>query len=347
MYEAMLECPLSACFRSSRYPIPATHAMAIGIAVHSVLEQLPVDARAWPPDQDAREFRRHARNLFDEILDQISEDALHSPRQRPVSTKDNRGHQARKGVMRAATRLLQGARAGSGGGSRLPELRLDDPNGVVLGRPDLIIEAAAGAKIIDFKTGSFSKDESLEKFERQLMLYAYLWHANSRDWPTEATAVNPLTGRRYGIDIDPDRCTELAAHIEQLVASIQESSFEHLAETGRQCQRCDYRPWCDPYWSSSSSDGETDYDGFVISCEIAQSAGATSTSGWLNLRTPTADIAFTVRQASGELVDLRNGSTIRIIQAWTPPGSTAKVISGYSDVIVIDDRAGETRPAHS
>jgi len=335
MFETMQQCRLSACFRSSQYPTAATYATAVGIAVHSVLEQLPIDARAWPRDEGSREFRRHARDLFDEALDQGSKNALDSPRHRSKAPGDDRAHRARKGVMRAATRLLEGSQGSSGGGPTLPELHLSDPSGVVQGRPDLIVQYPGGATILDFKTGSFAREESLVRFEVQLMLYAYLWHANTGSWPTDAAAVNVLTGKRHAVEIDPTTCLELAAQVRTTAKSVQDSDFEELADTGPHCHRCDYRPWCEPYWSSPARNEETDYEGVVVSCEIAHTMDTSSASGWLKLTTPAADVTFVVRQGPDDWINLTAGSRIRLIQVWNPPESSAKVISGYTDVIIL------------
>jgi hypothetical protein len=167
------------------------------------------------------------------------------------------------------------------------------------------------------------------------MLYSYLWHANTGSWPTDAAAVNVLTGKRHEVEIDPTACIELAAQVRTSAKSVQDSEVEQFADTGLHCHRCDYRPWCEPYWSSPACSEETDYEGVVVSCEIAHTTGTSSASGWLKLSTPSADVTFVVRQGPGELIDLTTGSTIRLKQVWNPPESSAKVISGYTDVIIL------------
>jgi hypothetical protein len=85
------------------------------------------------------------------------------------------------------------------------ELWLETHDRTVRGRVDLVIRTAEGAWIVDYKSGVEREAATgralVEPYERQLRVYAYLWHEQFGSWPTR-TFLLPLDGAEIDVPVD-------------------------------------------------------------------------------------------------------------------------------------------------
>jgi hypothetical protein len=139
-------------------------------------------------------------------------------------------------------------------------------NGKLRGRADVVLTRAGVTEIEDYKTGDlYDRTEDGEEpvlkaqYRRQLLLYASMHHDVTACWPTKAHLI-PLTGGRVSITIDPIEAeNETLAAINLLdrynsqIATVKNS--EELADpSSSTCRYCNYRLFCNPFWSAVSPD---------------------------------------------------------------------------------------------
>lgn len=62
-------------------------------------------------------------------------------------------------------------------------------------------------RLIDYK--SALRADLPERYERQLQLYALLWHETFGEWPAEAYIVYPFTGATHKVAVDPAICLQV------------------------------------------------------------------------------------------------------------------------------------------
>src|SRR5262249_31355733 len=90
-----------------------------------------------------------------------------------------------------------------------PELWVQAPTEPIGGRIDRVETTLAGVEIVDIKSGWAVADELRPSHRRQLLIYAYLWHAAHGDWPV-AASIQRLDGTRITIDVVPNEATAAA-----------------------------------------------------------------------------------------------------------------------------------------
>src|SRR5207245_5848574 len=105
----------------------------------------------------------------------------------------------------------------------------------------------SGARIIDYK--SALRFDLPERYERQVQLYALMWHDTRGEWAAEAQVVYPLVPFVHNVVIDEATCRKVALESAELVDALHVSpAMESLASPGDVCQVCEFRPWCKPFW---------------------------------------------------------------------------------------------------
>ena len=110
-----------------------------------------------------------------------------------------RGYQiVRVRTLRRLQEELATRRGGGGLAGPVAERRLEDATLRVAGTPDRVEVRADGVEIVDLKTGWRVDDQLAPAHRRQLLLYAYLWHATQGVWPARAS-VQRLDGERVSI----------------------------------------------------------------------------------------------------------------------------------------------------
>ncbi len=133
------------------------------------------------------------------------------------------------------------------------EVPVQSKDALLRGRIDCVEYVPQGARLIDYK--SALRADLPERYERQLQLYALLWHETRNEWAHEAYIIYPFTNMTYTIAIDPVRCERVGTEARSLIARLQRTaSAEKLAMPGEVCKVCEFRPWCKPFWQWQTSE---------------------------------------------------------------------------------------------
>lgn len=148
----------------------------------------------------------------------------------------------------------------------LLEISLEHENSPLHGRADRIERTDAGVELIDLKTGWTLGDDLRPAHRRQLLAYAYLWHATHHEWPAIAS-IQRLDGTRIRFDVDPAEAeavaAELVAAMHDFNATIEAADIAQLASPGPDvCRHCAYRAVCQPFFDSINPD----WDWWRTSC---------------------------------------------------------------------------------
>lgn len=133
------------------------------------------------------------------------------------------------------------------------EQEVTSKDGVFQGRVDCAVHLPEGTHLLDYK--SAMREDLPGRYERQVQLYAYLWHETRGEWPVAAEVIYPFTSAAFQVQVDPDACRDVAKEYRALVGIVgKERSPSRLALPGDICQVCDFRPWCQPFWRWQSSE---------------------------------------------------------------------------------------------
>lgn len=270
--EIMRSCPLRSCFEASPgYERRLGFAARVGSAFHQTLQSfsynpLPTSSH----DQTAAE----ARYRFEQELRQQSTEANSRIRERGLPRDQARMDCAAEAAVAEALRIAgegsitfihpQAKRnrdtasieypvAGSPppAPNPLPPVEIEAPvqssDGLLRGRVDRAEHRPEGVRLVDYK--SALRGDLPGRYERQVQLYAYLWHETRGEWPTVGLVLYPLTATLHPVPIEAAVCVALVAETIALINRTQaEPSPAKLAQPGDVCQVCDFRPWCRPFW---------------------------------------------------------------------------------------------------
>jgi PD-(D/E)XK nuclease superfamily protein len=140
-------------------------------------------------------------------------------------------------------------------GSHL-ETWLQDRTGRLFGRADRVdISEDGSAHIIDLKSGWALPDEMKPEHRRQLLLYAFLWHAEHGIWP-ETAAIQRLDGSRLTIVVEPAEAETVANDLLETLVQFNtllesQPTPETLASPSADaCQSCIFPPVCEPFFGA-------------------------------------------------------------------------------------------------
>lgn len=247
-FEAMRSCRLRASFAQNRHGEPLQNAPAalLGLACHQALDSLVESGRiregTWLAAID---------EAWETAITQVmaSADITADPSSMP-------GYQIKRVRLRQVTarvrELLTAPEAE--GAAVVTEATLESGNGILFGRPDLIIRGAQVHRIIDYKTGRVVDRETGEvndAYLRQLQLYAYLEHDATGSWPTSGHLL-PFTGSPVEANIAPAECQRVAAKATELlnefnavVPGIQPANA--IPDT---CGYCPFAAKCPAFWTA-------------------------------------------------------------------------------------------------
>ncbi len=269
--ERLRTCRLQAAFHASdNYPRRSIPRARLGTAFHAVLQQLTAmleTAGDLPP----RAVRARAVDLFRAVVAEQRERALRHARERKLPWPDKFIRDMEVQIALAASAIARQRASVSVPQSDLSvrdalsshadvadaegmvgpviEEDLSSPDGLIIGRPDHVEQGSSGPIIIDYKTGSLSDPERLARYERQCLLYAWLWHECRGVWPVEYRLVHEATGHTYSAPVVPEAAIALAGEVRQLALEMSAPSPpDEQAAFGPHCSRCEYRPWCEPFW---------------------------------------------------------------------------------------------------
>lgn len=255
MIEIVRSCPLRGCFEASPgYERRQGFASRIGSAFHRTLQSLierPIIARTI---EDAS---NEAVRRFDEHLREEEARAASRPRERHLPMDQDRIDRAREAVIVEAQRTWRPSlseramptpsKISTPRRSQDAEVDLQSPEGLFIGRIDRVEYSEFGIRLVDYKGAARSDLPS--RYERQLQLYAWLWHESFGEWPAEAEVYYPLLSEQRTVSIDPAVCEEVARESAEAIAGLfLGPSYDKLATPGDVCKVCDFRPWCRPFW---------------------------------------------------------------------------------------------------
>lgn len=265
--EVMRSCPLRSLFDASPgYERRMGYAARVGIAFHRTLQSFYEEGLPRKKEAAAVE----ARVRFERELRLQQNEANARPRERTQYREQERVDKAFEAILLEAIHLVevgffpirhhhvnQVVDAGKQempvtAGSTLPaievEIAVQSADGMFHGRIDRVEHQPEGDILYDFK--SALRDDLPERYERQLQLYALMWHDTRGSWPISAHVMYPLSGRVHTISVDPGRCQAVAEESAIVVLRLtKEGPIAALAEPGEVCSVCEYRPCCKPFWN--------------------------------------------------------------------------------------------------
>lgn len=240
-YETLVACPLRLAFsQGASAGGRVSDAARIGRICHSVLESLAKDRRLTDP-----EWRPEVGNRFDQLM--RSEEAR-------LGRQLRGGRLARAKLMKVAARLNQLLSGLTAPAETLTEVELEAAEGRLRGRLDLIVRSEMAHFVADYKTGRITeagRDDLIQRYRRQLMLYACL-EAEAYDWPRSATIV-PFGGEPVEVDVRPEDCRRL---LEAVLSALEEwQDWQGKSPPARPgadtCASCPYAPRCSSFWGTS------------------------------------------------------------------------------------------------
>ncbi len=133
---------------------------------------------------------------------------------------------------------------------------------LIIGRPDTVLITPKGPIIIDYKTGHFDYD-SIVDYEDQIYFYAGLWQEIRGDYPILGRIEFLLDGYDHDFPINKDRCISILTEARNIANTLDHLESKLQAKRGDHCIMCDYRPWCNEYWSHDRQ--SEDFEGIICS----------------------------------------------------------------------------------
>lgn len=146
-----------------------------------------------------------------------------------------------------------------------PEVLLNAHDGAITGRVDLIRETADGVEIIDYKTGELAEPGSeaageprlKSGYRRQLLLYAYLYHARFGIWPIMVAAQKANGRQSFSFSPSHSESEALAAEALDLL-----NQYNQGAKTGALqaspspdgCRFCPFKAACPSFFEAADED---------------------------------------------------------------------------------------------
>lgn len=275
--EIMRSCPLRSCFEASAgYERRIGYAARVGTALHRTLQSIVED----PPigASDAEKVEEARRRFLRELQIQEEERAKH-PRERWLPRDEARVSLAVERVIAEALRIVRmGSIAFTGTATGAPwamhaqnkqdnesnveaeqmlfvevEVAVKSSDGLLYGRIDQAEHRPEGTCLVDYK--SALRTDLPERYERQLQLYALLWHETRGEWPKSGEVIYLLTGTNYPVSVEPEVCQRVGSESRLHISRLQKvSTAEQLATPGEVCSVCEFRPWCKPFWRWQTSE---------------------------------------------------------------------------------------------
>jgi CRISPR/Cas system-associated exonuclease Cas4 (RecB family) len=249
-FEVLRECRLRVAFgqQPTAGAFSGTPATRLGTACHNVLDEAVREQILQLED-----WRDHVERLWDR---ELAAEEEHLRREGTVENpKRWPGYQLKRArLFQVAGRVREFLRALPADAEVLTEQPLSAAEGRLYGRPDLIIRSAERHQIIDYKSGGVLDRETKrprEAYVRQLQLYAYLEHEASGSWPTSAHLL-PLHGAPVEVDVDPRRCSQLAAQALDVLDAYNAAvpDTPPASPTPGHCRWCPHGSECEPFWEA-------------------------------------------------------------------------------------------------
>lgn len=133
------------------------------------------------------------------------------------------------------------------------ELTIYSPDGILVGRPDLIFIGKGNSAIIDFKTGTIHQlnqngsHKIKSEYREQLKLYAYLFYSKYDYFP-DRLLICDSDGKYHNIDYTPEECIDLFNAVKSFSNTHQEMNGQMMVcVDDRKCRNCTNRDRCKFY----------------------------------------------------------------------------------------------------
>jgi RecB family exonuclease len=123
------------------------------------------------------------------------------------------------------------------------------------GRADRVERVGSEIELVDLKTGWMLGDDLKSDHRRQLLAYAYLWHAVHGEWPRTAS-IQRLDGTRLSFQVNPTEAEAVAADLVRAFNHFNDrvrsgTAALHLASpSAENCNYCAYRAICRPFFAA-------------------------------------------------------------------------------------------------
>lgn len=299
--EIMRSCALRIYFECSKgYERRTAYPARVGIAFHRTMQSLA--ERPIGSSDPGSLVEEAARRFREELaLQEMQKSAR--PREQMLAQNEERVQRALEAVTVEALRLAEyplgepfvserkqqhtdipiktapSMNTNVSGEFVVVEIPVYSQDGLLMGRIDYAERLPdGGVRLIDYK--SALRADLPERYERQLQLYALLWHETFGEWPTEALVVYPFTGATHKVAVDPAICQQVGSEARQVAQKLQEGlSAEGLASPGTVCRVCEFRPWCRPFWrwqadhashSQALEDAAYGFEGTILGLELKE-----------------------------------------------------------------------------
>jgi len=308
---------------------------------------------------DTKASAERTLSLFRALLVREIEEARTKPRESSLAWPTERIAQVEATVIQAAHSFWESRRrpqnassARDEGINRAPvvELSIRSKDGSLCGTIDHADRRPEGWRIIDYKTTVDPNAEHVAEHSVQIRLYAYLWKDWTGEWPTTGTIVYLVGGNAHSVSVSPDECTAVAEEIKRYANFSQDQPPESLANVGTACKMCEFRPWCEPFWThrahpeplgDESPAPSSGIEGYVTehrqvgdSCLAELSTGSSS----VELRYASSRFPHLSRLTTGQrlrILDVRiRGSASRF----------ACIVTDRTEIYRVEDRLKLRRP---
>ena len=259
----LLGCGLRTAYDSesaagkSRIGSPATR---LGTACHNVLE---LAAKGDFPEPAAPEWGDHFNASWVKAIEHEVEELRSLPGAGSWPEPERWPFYARRkaATKRVARKLC--LELADSAIEALAEVPLETSDGLIRGRPDLVIRAPVH-EIRDYKTGAVIEPATGDirpEYLMQLLLYAVLEHASTGEWPSSGLLV-PLEGHEVAVDLDPAEAGSLENTVKESLAA-----YNRVAESGgdplqlarpspEACRYCDHATECPAFWEAVNPEWE-------------------------------------------------------------------------------------------
>ena len=357
LYHNLRACWLRATFGvSPGYPRKSSPYARLGTAFHDTLENLPdlIKTSEELNRSNPKEVRARAVELLRQTVKREKDRASENPREAKDVWPQHQEQRMEVQAALAAGRLAEQSRpvpASEGRSGARPSVSLEatltSEDGLLKGRPDRVEESAAGALVVDYKTGSLDNPANLERYEQQCLFYAWLWHDSHGEWPSRYRIVNPLTGKDHSGDVDPRAAEELAEDARRLALRLGEDHppASEQASPGEVCSSCEFRPWCEPFWRSAARPAfevpaygdwkRVSVQGAVREARTQGAAG--NRQAFVHLRIEGGTVTLQAPLPDFDHVGgLRSGERVRVLDALVSPADEGWLrLDGRSEAFVL------------
>lgn len=259
--------------RFERKSLPAL----LGTAVHRVFERLP------PRGISMDDAKAHLEREWEAVVGELAVSLEGADYLVPPPAPERWPH-----YQKARLRALRGALAvveRRGTATSQPEGRssavqvekaVSGAEGRLVGRVDRVEQGVGAARIVDLKSGFDGAEELPERYREQLLLYAFMWHEETGEWPTECAIEGP-TGARVAFEPDAHEATDVAAEALALLDAYNRRAGQSAADLAtpseEACRWCDFRVCCPAFFAAVDEGWATYGRRFVLGTVVPDPTG--------------------------------------------------------------------------